>query len=120
MINIDIVNKKIKLESKVIELKLALAQKEDKSYTEFIQDPLNSSMVKSAKDKIISQIKQEDTEWLEMESDLSIAEISLKALNIRYETLQNMIRAMSNPNAGVDLSLFDKIQEQYLTGLEGL
>lgn len=117
MINIDIVNKKIKLESKVIELKLALAQKEDKSYTEFIQDPLNSSMVKSAKDKIISQIKQEDSEWLEMESDLSLAETSLKALNIKIDILRDTLKCVANHNSGVNFEMFDKFQTQFIKDL---
>ena len=117
MINIDIVNKKIKLESKVIELKLALAQKEDKSYTEFIQDPLNSSMIKSAKDKIISQIKQEDAEWLEMESDLSLAETSLKALNVKIDILRDTLKCVANPNSGINFEMFDKFQTQFIKDL---
>ena len=117
MINIDIINRKIKLESKVIELKLALAQKEDKNYSQFIQDPLNASMVKSAKDKIVSQLKQEDSEWLEMESDLSLAETSLKALNIKIDILRDTLKSLSNPSSGVNFEMFDRFQTLFIKDL---
>lgn len=117
MINIEVVNKKIKLESKVIELKLALAQKEDRSYTDFIQDPLNASMIKSAKDKIISQIKQQDSEWLEMESDLSLAETSLKAINIKLDILRDTLKCVANHNSGITFEMFDKFQQTFIKDL---
>ena len=117
MINIDVVNKKIKLEAKVIELKLNLSSKEDKQYTEFIQNPLNSAMVKSAKEKILAFLKQEDPEWLEMENDLSLAETSLKALNIKLDILRDTLKCVANPNSGINYEMFEHFQNQFIKDL---
>ena len=117
MINIDIVNKKIKLEAKVIELKYTLATKEDRAYTEFIQNPLNSALVKSAKDKILSQLKQDDTEWLEQENDLSLAETSLKAINIKLDILRDTLKCVANPNSGITYEMFEQFQHKLIADL---
>ena len=119
MIDIRLLNLKIKVEEEMLQSKLWLAQKEVVEYTTWKNNPLNEKD-RSAMDKVVSALKMEDEVWMQREQDLISQEMALKMINIRYETLQNMIRAMSNPNAGVDLSLFNRIQEQYLTGLEGL
>jgi hypothetical protein len=64
MINLDLLKTKSGLEQKVAELKLWLVQKEDVEYTNFIQNPENATQVKSAKDKIVSQLKLQDEECL--------------------------------------------------------
>ena len=119
MIDTRLLNLKIKVEEEILQSKLWLANKEVFEYTTWKSNPLNEKD-RSAMDKVVSAIKIEDEVWMQREQDLISQEMALKMINIRYETLQNMLRAMSNHNAGVDLSLFDKIQEQYLTGLEGL
>lgn len=117
MISLDLLNKKAQFEDRVAGLKLELAKKEDMMYTAFIQNPLNASQVKSAKDKIISQLKQDDVEWLEQENDLSLCEISLKVLNTRYDILRDTLKTVANPNSGVDINYFLTFQEQFIKDL---
>ena len=117
MISLDLLKTKSGLEQKVTELKLWLVQKEDVEYTNFIQNPENAAQVKSAKDKIVSQLKLQDEEWLNKEQDLSSFELDLKVLNARYDILRDTLKCVSNPNSGVDINYFLTFQEQFIKDL---
>lgn len=117
MIDIRLLKAKAKIEEEVRASKLWLIQKEDVEYTNFISDPLNEKLVKSAKDKIISQLKVNDEEWLQRELDLDSQELALKIINTRYETLSITLRALGNPQSGVDINMFNGLQKLYMEDL---
>ena len=117
MIKIELLQAKARIEEEVRATRLWLIHKEDLEYSNFISNPLNEKMLKSAKDKIISQLKIEDEIWIQKEMDLDSQEMALKIINIGYETLQNTLRALGNPNSGINNEMFQAIQELYLKEL---
>lgn len=116
MIKIELINLKIEIEEEVMELKLWLTQKEDLEYSNWKASPLNEKD-KSAKDKILAQLKQDDEDWIRKESELSEKELALKMVNIRVDTLQNTLRAISNDKSGINYTMFEKLQADYLKDL---
>lgn len=117
MINIKLLNLKTKLEEQVALTKLWLAQKEVVEYANWKNNPLNEKD-RSAMDKVVSALKLEDEVWIQKEQDLISQEVALKMINIRYDVLKATLQAMSNSSSGVDLKLFNELQEQYLEGIE--
>ena len=117
MINIKLLNLKTNLEEEVAQTKLWLSQKEVVEYTNWKNNPINKTD-RSAMDKVVSAIKLEDEVWLQKEQDLISQEVALKMINIRYDVLKATLQAMSNPNSGVDLKLFNELQEEYLEGIK--
>jgi signal recognition particle GTPase len=117
MIKIELIKSKIQLEGKVRDLKLWLTQKEQVSYNNWKAQPENEKD-KSAFDKIIAKLKLEDDgDWLNKEQELIEAELDLKLTSHIYETLQNTLRSLGNPNSGITNEMFQAIQEQYIKGL---
>ena len=116
MIDIRLINLKTSLEEEVAQAKLWLSQKEVVEYTTWKNNPLNEKD-RSAMDKVVSALKLEDEMWLQKEQDIISQELALKMINMRYDILKATLQAMSNSSSGVNLELFNQIQEQYLEGL---
>lgn len=117
MIDIRLLNLKSKVEEEVANAKLWVAHKELIEYTNWKNNPLNKTD-RSAMDKVVSALKLEDEMWMQKEQDLISQEIALKMINIRYDILKATLQTMSNSSSGVDLKLFNELQEQYLEGID--
>ena len=117
MIKIELLNLKTKLEEEVAQTKLWLSQKEVVEYTNWKNNPINERD-RSAMDKVVSALKLEDAMWMQKEQNLISQEVALKMINIRYDILKATLQTMSNSNSGIDLKLFNELQEQYLEGID--
>ena len=117
MLDINLVNRKVELEQQVLDLKLWLAQKEDLGYNDFISKPENEKFVKSAKDKVIAQIKMADENWLNKELELFELEKDLKIVKSRYDILVETLRCVTNPNSGVTIGMFLEYQDNFISNL---
>lgn len=117
MLDINLVNRKVELEQQVLDLKLWLSQKEELGYSDFISKPDNEKFVKSAKDKVVAQIKMADESWLNKELELFELEKDLRVIKSRYDILVETLRCASNPNSGVTIGMFLEYQDSFISDL---
>jgi len=87
---LDLVNKKREMNVKTLNFKLWLAQKASVEYYTYLQ---NGGNARTAKDKVIDELKMKDDEWLQKEVDYTMFKASLSyltdCLNIVSAFIQN-------------------------------
>ena len=112
MINIELVTAKLELEDRVKSLELYLAQKEVVEYTAWKNKPENEKD-RSAYEKVVTQLKLNDEEWLNLEEDLLEHKRAYKKVSTIYSILFDMVRGVGREN-GITLEYFRAIQDEYM------
>lgn len=114
MIDPQIIKTKLGLDDAVRHHKVWVAQREIESYNKWYNDPENEKDRRMAKEKVIDILKVNDEEWQAMEAMLTQKELELRRANLVLEVLQNTLRALSNPESGVNFEMFEELQETYV------
>lgn len=108
MIPTQYITFKEELGHKINELKLWLSQKEAVEYSAYLK---NGGNERTAKDKVIGELKINDEGWMEKEETLKALERRFSSVSFCLETLQKTISSVS---AGVlSVENYEKWVEEY-------
>jgi hypothetical protein len=99
MIPADYIQKRDEVAHKIAELKMWIADKETVEYKNYID---NGGNARSAKDKVLSELKFESEDWMAKEVELEELKKTYTTMSFVLETLQKMISTVSAGFMSVD------------------
>lgn len=99
MIPVSYIQKRDEVAHKIAELKMWIADKETVEYKNYID---NGGNARSAKDKVLSELKFESEDWMAKEVELEELKKTYTTMSFVLETLQKMISTVSVGFMSVD------------------
>ena len=93
MIPVSYIQKKDEVAHKIAELKMWIADKETVEYKNYID---NGGNARSAKDKVLSELKFESEDWMAKEVELEELKKTYTTMSFVLETLQKMISTVTS------------------------
>ena len=99
MIPVDYIQKRDEVAHKIAELKMWIADKETVEYKNYID---NGGNARSAKDKVLSELKFESEDWMAKEVELEELKKTYTTMSFVLETLQKMISTVSAGFMSID------------------
>ena len=112
MLNINMIQTREEIATKIAELKVWLSQKEVVEYSNWKAQPENEK-ARDAMDKVTANLKLADDKWLEKEAELRSLEPRLKSMDLCINSLMAMIASEK-----YDVETFKELEGSYETIFE--